>query len=247
MSSPSARPGSFLRQVRAVIRKEMAGERRSRQGVIVSALFTLVIAATLGYSAVVEKPSPSVAAGMLASGMIFAAALTVPRTFLVEDEQGTMDLLRLHCDPGAAYLGKLIYAIFVNGIAGMALAGALSAFLGSTITQPFLFVGASLASVLSAAGALAFVSSLVLGASNKWILAAALGVPLLLPQSILSVLALRHSLGSTGARDAWSSLVGLFGFALAMGALGLALAPWLWGLSVTRRDSAAASDQEGVE
>lgn len=206
-------------------------EVRSRQGLFAGLLFTLVTSAALGYGSLVEPPSPGVAAGMIAAGLLFAAAVTVPRTFLAEDEQGTMDLLRLTSDPSAAYAGKLAFSALQNVVCSLAMAAILSAMMGLTVEEPLFYWGGMMGAALSLASGMSFTASLVLGAANRWLLAAALGVPLLLPQMILAVLCLRFGLGDGGGRDAESSLVGLYGYAVSLAGLGPALAPWFWGLS----------------
>lgn len=221
----------WLDQVRACAWKEMRSEARSRHGLMTGMLFSVLTSVTLGYASILDKPSPALAAGMVASAMFFAASVTVPRLTLAEDEQGTLDLLRMRAEPSAAFLGKLAVASLQMLAMSAVMVLVLVGLIGSAAPNLVFLVAAVAGHALGLAAGLSFAAGLVAGASNRWILAAGVGIPLLLPQSILGVIAIRYGLGQGGFGQAVQCLAGLYGFALAMAALGVALAPALWGLS----------------
>ena len=78
---------------------------------------------------------------------------------------------------------------------------------------------------------MSFCGSVVLGAANRWLLAGVIGLPLVLPTSILSVIVLESSLGG-GIQDSGSKgIIGLAGLVLLLAAMGIGVSPFLWGLT----------------
>lgn len=227
---------TWLKQTRAVFVKELRTEWRTRHGLFVGGLFVLLATIAMGFAAQFQKPNADLAAGMLAVTILFCAATVVPRTFLAEEDQGTLELFRLYVDPSAAFVGKLAYTVLQ-----MIVSSALSTVLFSEMVQmptanfSFLYGGALLFG-LALAGGLSFASALVSGAVNRWTLASAVGIPLLLPIVVLAVISIRHGYGAGRYLESLQSLIGLGGMALCCLALGPSLAPWIWGLSPGRPD-----------
>ncbi|MCG9894486.1 MAG: heme exporter protein CcmB [Fimbriimonadaceae bacterium] len=229
MSSRSE--AGLLAAVRAALVKEWRTEMRSKHGLLLGGLYALLLSATFGYSGIFDKPTPAVAAGLLTAGLFCISAVTAPRLFLAEEEHQTVDLMRLTGRPEAIFLGKLISTSAQSLIFGLAVTGGIALLFQLPIQHPAAFWGASGLMSLALAGAFSFTGALTPGAANRWILAAALGIPLLLPQSIMAILAFRFSLGAGSGSEAAGCLAGLAGMAVAMAGLGVALTPVLWGLS----------------
>jgi heme exporter protein B len=222
---------TWFSRTKAVFLKEARAEWRTRHGLFVGGLFVLLATVAMGFAAQFDQPSPDLAAGMLAVTILFCGATVVPRIFLAEEDQGTLDLLRLYAEPSAAFVGKLAYATLQ-----MLIASTVATVLFSEMVQlnawnlSFLYGGALLFGA-ALAGGLSFTSSLVAGAVNRWTLASAIGIPLLLPIIVLAVISLRHGFGVGRYLESLQSLIGLGGMTLCCLALGPALAPWVWGLS----------------
>lgn len=217
-----------MREIAAVFRKEWLAEVRSRHGLFTAGLFSLLSVVAMSFAGYGLRPSGSLAAGMLSVTLLFSAILALPRTFLVEDEQGTFDLLRLIGDPGPVFVGKTLYNIVQMLGTGALLGTVFLALSGVEVAStPLLVVGLGLQCVALAA-AVSLCGALVIGASNRWVLAGAVAMPLLLPQVFLGVGAVRVALGEGLPAGGWQSVAGLAGFTVAALAAGPLIAAAVW-------------------
>lgn len=229
---------SWLSKVSAVFWKEWRVEARARHGLFTSGLFGLLAVVAASVASYGQRPTPDLAAGTLAVTLVFAAVVALPRTFLAEDEQGTFDLLRLVADPSAAFLGKALYSVAQTLAVGVVLAALYVGLTDVEVVRPSLFFGGLLVSSAGVAAGVAACGALAVGASNRWVLASALAMPLLLPQVFMTVGALRAGLGSGSPTAGAQSLVGLAGWAVCL----LAGAPVLVGMSWALEPSARPED-----
>ena len=227
MNSTSAN-SSELRQAMAWFRKEVRTELRAKHGLLVSALFGLMAVAAMSFVAMTERPSPLLGGGMLTVVLLFAGISAVPRLFLVEEDQGTLALARTLAPPVAIYLGKLLFAIFQQLVTGVLLA-ILFVILAQLQVRdwPLLLSAAALISVALAA-ALCATSALVIGATNRWIVASVAGLPLLYPLVFLGYSVLRVALGQDSLASGWRVLVALAAYAAGAIALGPGLVRLVW-------------------
>lgn len=217
-----------MKEVAAVFLKEWRAEVRSRHGLFAAGLFSVLAVVAMSFAGYGLRPSGSLAAGMLCVTLLFSAILALPRTFLIEDEQGTFDLLRLIGEPGPVFVGKTLYNIVQMLVTGALLGTVFLALSGVEVRSgPLLVAGLGLQCVALAA-AVSLCGALVIGASNRWVLAGAVAMPLLLPQVFLGVGALRVALGEGMPAGGWQSVAGLAGFAVAALASGPLIASAVW-------------------
>ncbi len=214
-----------------MLSKEWRSELRHRTGLYTTGMFSLLAVIAMAFSSFGETPGPGLAGGLLTVTLLFSAVLSVPRTFLVEEEQGTFDLLRLSSDPSVAFLGKMIFALIQTAISALVLGVLFSTMVGVHVEQPGLFSAALLAEALALSSAVSFCGALAVGAANRWVLSAALSLPLLVPLGSLSATAFRHAFGTSTTLVGWQSVAGLFGFAVATFALGPLLVSGVWRVS----------------
>lgn len=212
----------------AVFQKEWRGESRARHGLFTSALFGLLATVAMGFASFGIRPSPNLAAGMLCVVQLFAAVSALPRAFVSEDEQGTFDLLRLVARPHAIFWGKMLFNLAQMLISGLALALLFALLTGISVPRPDLYALAIGLQAVALAASVSLCGALVMGASNRWVLAGVLALPLLIPQVAMGVGALRVALGAGSLGGGTQNLIGLAGFGLAALASGPMLAAGLW-------------------
>jgi len=218
----------WIREALAVFHKEWLSEARSRHGLFTSLLFSFLAVVAVSFASFGEKPTPITASGMLSVVLMFSAVVSLPRSFLVEDEQGTFDLIRLAADPTALFFGKWLY----NAVQALLSAGVL-ALLFVVLTgvevrnAPMLAVGIGVMA-LALAGGVSVCGALVMGASNRWLLGTAAALPVLLPQIFMGMSALSSALGQRAGSSGWMGIVGLTGWAVALCSVGPLLAAAAW-------------------
>lgn len=219
---------SWSDQAVAVFLKELRTEFRSKHGLFTAGMFGVLTVLTMVFSVYIDKPSPMVASGMLVVALVFAAVSTLPRTLIIEDEQGTFELLLLLCEPSAAFFGKAVFNALHMLIASMLLGVVFVTMVDLPIVNGTLFFLGLASLALALAGGTSFCGGLVLGASNRWILAGVISMPLLVPVVFLGVGVLQAGLGSGFDQKGVQSLVALTGYALVTLAAGPMLIGQVW-------------------
>lgn len=211
-------------EVLAVLRKEAVTELRSKSALMTAALFSVIAVIALAFSTFKEELTPTGVAGLFWVSLLFSAMIALPRTFTVEEEQGTGDLLRLMARPHAVFWGKALYNLFQMLLNAAFLSVLFLGLVGVKVNVPWLFVVALLGSGAALAGAVTLCGALVAQAANRAALAATVALPLLVPLIALGVAALRVSLGQGFMESGVTSAIGL----LCYGVVSMAIGPWIF-------------------
>ena len=219
---------SWFDQAVAVFQKEVRTEFRSKHGLFTAGMFGVLTVLTMVFSVYVEKPSPLIASGMLVVALVFAAVSTLPRTLIIEDEQGTFELLMLLSEPSAAFFGKAVFNALHMLFASLILGVVFVAMVDLPVESIPMFVLGLASLALALAGGTSFCGGLVLGAANRWILAGVVSLPLLVPVVFLGVGVLQAGLGSGFDQQGAQSLVALAGYALVTLSAGPMLIGQVW-------------------
>ena len=164
------------------------------------------------------------AAGLIWVAVLFATIVSLPRIFLVEEEVGTMDILRLTARPHAVYWGKALFSLVQAVLVSLLLSAMFLAFVSQKIQYPLLLVLSLVGGSACLASAVTLCGALVAQAANRSALAAAISAPLLLPVITMAVSATRVALGDGRPADGLAATIGLFGYAVAS----LVLGPWFF-------------------
>lgn len=219
---------SWFSQALAVFKKEVRTEFRSKHGLFTAGMFGVLTVLTMVFSVYIVKPSPMIAAGMLVVALVFAAVSTLPRTMIIEDEQGTFELLLLLSEPSAAFFGKAVFNALHMLVSALVLGVVFVAMVDLTVVKIDLFVLGLASLALALAGGTSFCGGLVLGASNRWILAGLVSLPLLIPVVFLGVGTLQAGLGSGFDQQGYQSLIALVGYSIVTLAAGPVLIGIVW-------------------
>jgi len=201
----------WLDPILAVARKEFQAEWQSKHGLAMGVLFGFVAVVAVAFGAAGQQLTDSFAASSLCTVLLFQGVLVLPRGYIAEDEQKTLDLLRLWAPPRAIVLGKLLFhlpAQVLTTVVILVIFGGLS---GLAVDSWYVYLLAGVLESVCITAAVSLCGVLVLGASNRWLLVASLSIPLLLPQLAMALGALRAGISGFPAT---SYLFGLatFGF-----------------------------------
>lgn len=204
--------GGAIRQALAVARKDVRAEMRTRYALNATGMFVVVVVSVVAFAVGPEELSPAIVAGLLWICLFFSAVTGLGRSFVGEQERGTMLLLRLTVSSTPVYFGKLLFnlglALLSNGLIValflLLVPEGWSGNIGSLLV---------IASVLSfgLAAALTIISGIIARASVKGALAAVLSFPILLPLIFLGVDMLRRA----GSGKPLSSMLDSLGLACA--------------------------------
>lgn len=223
----SASP-SWSREIRAIFDKELTTELRSKSGLFTAGLFGLVTVVAIAMSSYGIKLGGTLASGLMWVALLFSAAVAMPRTFLIEEEQRTGDLLRLWARPHAVFWGKCLYNVLQMALTGLILSALFFVLTSRSIEVPWLYVVSLFGGCTALASAVTLCGALVAQAANRSAMAAAVSVPMLLPLVVIGVSAMRVSLGEGTIESGEAAGIGLYGYAALTLAMGPALFAAVW-------------------
>jgi len=216
-----------VREAIAVLKKEVVSELRGRHGLYMAFLFSIVAAFALGMASSLEPPPASTGSVLIMILLLFSSISSLARTFVLEEEQGTGDLLRMLGDPVAVFTGKMIYNFFLLLIVTAVAVPALILFAGFSVSDPLLLVVSLLFACAGLAAAVSFCGALASRSRSRATLSGVISTPVLLPWVWMGLNAFRAALGDVAVQP-WASAVGLLGMALVFGSIGPLLYSAVW-------------------
>lgn len=217
---------SWLADVRALWKKELRIELRSRHGLQAVLLFALaaLVLGSLALGPTRTSPEERMLFGPVLFWLIalFSAALGLPRHFVREEELGTADLLRLALPPQAVYGGKWCAAVTEVWLLELLMLPLLLLFLDLELQGKLLAwsVALFLGGIGLASGS-TLLSSMAAQARSPAALFAALALPVFLPLLMLLV-----GLAHTEEPFAWTLQLLLYDVLIM--AAGFLLFPAVW-------------------
>lgn len=220
---------SWLDQVATILHKEAVSEFRGRHGLFTAGLFGLLTVIALVFASFAHKPTAPTIAAMLTVALVFSAVVTVPRTLIAEDEQGTFSLLVLLTDPGAAFFGKMVWNCLQMLVSSALMTVVYAAMSGIVFERPAFFVLSLVVFAVALAVGVSLCGALVIGSSNRWLLAGVVSMPMLIPVVFMGVVALRTGIDGADRTIAGQSLIAMGGYALTMLAAGPRFIAAVWG------------------
>ncbi len=219
----------WLHGARAVLLKELRLEWRSRHAINLLLMFVLssllLVVFALG-SDPVEAP---LQAALLWIVIVFSAAIGLGRSFLAEEEQGTILLLQVNVPGSQVLAGKLAFNVLlivaVMGVSVLAFMGLM----GMHVHHVGLLAATLGLGTIGLAGATTLLGALIAKASARGPLLPVLLFPMLSPLFLSVVRATRAALaeGATWAGSA-SELTALVGFAGAVNTAAFLLFEYVW-------------------
>jgi heme exporter protein B len=219
---------TWASEISAVLSKEARLELRSKTGIVTSGVFALATIVTVSLALYNKDPNngplPDVSASLVWIILLFAALLSLPRTFLAEEEQGTADLLRLVARPHAVFWGKVLFNLIQIWLLALVVCVLYFALTGLHATSLGLLVAALLAGGTALASAVTLCGAVASHAANRAALAGAIAIPLVLFPTEWGVSGLRAAVGVGSLQTGVMATVGLFGYA----ALSLLIGPWIY-------------------
>ena len=212
----------------AVFRKDLRIELRNRYGINTLLLFVLG-ALLLVLFAVGPRPlTARVQSALLWIVMLFAAAIGLGRSFVAEQEGGTVLLLRLNTRPSMVFTGKLLFNLLLVGGLTLLATGTFLLLLDISVRTPGLLATTLVLGAVGLAGATTLLAALVARAARRGPLLPVLLLPLLVPLLVAGTSATRKAIAGVPWIQAQDELLTLFGFAGAILSAAVVLFDYVW-------------------
>ena len=171
---------SWSREIRAVFMKEWQAESRGLSGFTTTALLCLVSVVTVTNITWTTSINPMVGAGLFWMILVFSASVSLTRTFIQEEESRTADFWRLMARPEAVYWGKALFNIAQMIIATTMMSIAFIVMVKVHVDIPWLFALTAFGGAVSIGSTVTLAGAIAAPASNRFSLAAAISVPILI-------------------------------------------------------------------
>jgi len=217
-----------LEKVYAVIYKDFQIELRSKYALntvlafVVSSL--LVVLFTLRAQAL--DPTPK--SGLVWIIILFAALSSLSRSFVMETERNTFDLLRLHGEATSVFLGKLFYNYIFTLFVNITTFFLYIFLLDMQIASGSAFIITLLLGTAGLSGVATMLAAVVSQADRKGAIFSVLSLPLMIPLILILVRTTRAALiegGFEGFMNDFFALTGYVGVTITAGIL---LFDYIW-------------------
>jgi len=213
----------------AVFMKDLHLELRNRYALNVLLMFVLSSSLVVAFSVGAESVSTRTQAALLWIVITFSASLGLGRTFIAEEERGTVLLLQLNIPGSQIFAGKLLFNTALILSVNIIVLFVLTFLLNTRITDWPLMIATMLLGSIGLAGATTLLSAIVARAASSSALLPVLLLPLLFPLLLSVVHATQNSLPDGLGLDASiDHLVTLFAFAGVVISASVLLFDYVW-------------------
>ncbi len=179
----------------AIAYKDLKIEFKNRYSLTTTILFTLVSTTIVNFSIPTSFIETPIYAGILWIVIFFASTTGMTRSFISEEEKGTVLLLRFLSNPYDVFFGKFIFNLFISLIVNITAILLFLVFFDKVKIYHFLlFVLTILNSGISIAGCSTIIGAIVAKANVKGALFPILSLPILIPVLMVGIEATQFSI-----------------------------------------------------
>lgn len=166
----------------ALFKKDLHSELRTRYAINALVMFILVTISVILFSIGSEKISETLTGGLFWVVIFFSAMSGLSRTFVSEEERGTVLTLHLIASPNTVFSGKLLFNLILVFAMNIVIALLYSALFDSFIIRNFsLFLLAFVLGNIGIAAASTIIAAIIAKTGSKGTLYPVLSFPILLP------------------------------------------------------------------
>ncbi|MGE5313920.1 MAG: heme exporter protein CcmB [Acidobacteriota bacterium] len=220
---------TFLKSAYVLVEKEILSEFRTRYALNALMMFVITTLSIILFSLGGETVSSDVLCGLLWIVIFFSAMSGLSRSFVAEEERGTVMTLQLLTHPSAVFAGKLVYNII--------LALALDLFIGLAYqavvpdfmirTQSIFWLAIVMGSI-GLASASTILAAIIAKANTKGTLFPVLAFPILLPLLLTAINATKLSADGASFIEALQEFQILLSFSVVVITVSLVLFEYVW-------------------
>jgi len=192
-------------------------------------MFVITTIAVILFAIGNETPAPEILSGVFWVIVFFSAMSGLSRTFIAEEERGTVMTLRLVARPLSVYAGKLLF-----NIALMVSLNLFTAVLYGAVITNFrienyaIFAAAFVLGTLGLASASTIIAAIISKANTKGTLYPVLSFPILLPLLLSVIDATKKSVEGAPFSEALGDLQVLLSYLIAMTVVSYLLFDFVW-------------------
>lgn len=173
---------TWVKSTVAVFSKDFRSELRTRYALNALVMFVVVTLSIILFSIAGESVSANLLAGILWVVIFFSAMSGLSRTFVSEEERGTVMTLQLITRPSMVYFGKLLFNLVLILLLNLLVVTSYLLVMGDfTVQNHAIFWITILLGSVGLAGASTIIAAIIAKANTKGTLYPVLSFPILLP------------------------------------------------------------------
>jgi len=219
---------NFLEGITAILAKDLQTELRSRYAINTVLAFVGASLLLILFALKVDQLPPTPKSAIVWIVILFAALSSLSRSFVMETDRRTYDLLRLHSSAAEVFVGKLCYNYLFTLSVNVATFIIYTSLLAMPIADSFAFALVLILGTAGLSGVSTMLGAIVSQADRKGAIFSVLSIPMLFPLILILVrttkAALIEGLTENYLNDFWA----LFGYAGVTITAGVLLFDYIW-------------------
>lgn len=219
---------NFLNGISAVFMKDLQAELRSRYAINTVLAFVAAALFLVLFSLDAEQLPPTSKSGLVWIIILFAALSSLARSFVMETEQQTFNLLRLHGSPTDVFIGKLTYNIAFALSVNVITFACYIFLLGTPVVDGLALILTLLLGTVGLCAVATLLAAIVSQADRKGTIFSVLSIPLLVPLILILVRTTRAALVEGLTEKYFNDFWALLGFAGVTISAGILLFDYIW-------------------
>jgi heme exporter protein B len=206
---------SYAGKIFAVVKKDALEEYRARYAVNSTLLFCVTCMMVVSFSLGGSVSDPRLQSALLWVILFFSSMMGLPRVFIKEEDRGTMNTLRLVCEPSQVFIGKTIVNLILLTAVMVIVTPLYIIFLNVTLRHAGYFALTVFTSAVGLTAVSTLLSAIVAQARARGTLFPVLVFPVLMPVFLVAVEATGRSLTTPSPWEHANLLVFLVCYAVA--------------------------------
>lgn len=219
---------NFLQGVTAVLAKDLQTELRSRYAINTVLAFVGASLLLILFALNAEQLPPTPKSAIVWIVILFAALSSLSRSFVMETDGHTFDLLRLHSKASEVFVGKLCYNYLFTLSVNLATFLIYIFLLGMPIADGLAFLLMIILGTAGLSGIATMLGAIVSQADRKGAIFSVLSIPLLFPLILILVRTTKAALLEGFTENYINDFWALFGYAGVTITAGVLLYDYIW-------------------
>ena len=212
-----------------ILHKEIRSELRTRYALNALVMFVVTTLSVILFAIGGENVSREVLSGILWIIIFFSAMSGLSRTFVAEEERGTVMTLHLIARPLSVYFGKFLYNLLLLGVLNIFTLILYLFFIpGFSIGSYSIFAVTVILGTFGLASASTIIAAIVAKAGTKGTLYPVLAFPILLPLLLTLINATRLAVEGVDFNQAIGEFKVLISYAVTITAISYLLFDYIW-------------------
>ncbi|MBI5475157.1 MAG: heme exporter protein CcmB [Ignavibacteriales bacterium] len=212
-----------------IFKKDLRSEMRTRYALNALLMFVITTLSIILFSIGNENVSPELLSGVLWIIIFFSTMSGLSRTFVSEEERGTVMTLHLIAKPLSIYFGKLLFNLLLLG--GLNIFTVLLYLLfvsGFTVLNYSIFVTTIILGTLGLASGSTIIAAIIAKANTKGTLYPVLSFPILLPLLLTVINATKLSVSGAQFSESFGEFQILISYLVVLTAISFLLFEYIW-------------------